>query len=215
MTYEKCPNCNRSLKGFLSASLVTQSKTNFINNQTGKNAEAYCSTCSTLLLNDLGKKLKSEKDEIEKRLKQIVGNIPVLTCPAPVNCSYDVIDMITAQTTSGTGFATELSRSFNDFFGTTSNASNQKILKATEICKADLRIQCIKKGGNAIISTDIDYSEIGSGSSNMLMVCISGTAIKVNNLDFFNENKREYVQEAIDLTEKLLAIDSLTSNNNF
>lgn len=114
--------------------------------------------------------------------------------------------MITAQTTSGTGFATELSRSFNDFFGGASNTTNKKILNATNLCKSDLRIQCVKMGGNALISTDIDYSEIGAGSTNMLMVCMSGTAIKVSDVKMFSDKNQQYILEIIELTEKLEAI---------
>ncbi|WP_207503760.1 heavy metal-binding domain-containing protein [Telluribacter humicola] len=129
-----------------------------------------------------------------------------MTSPAPANWDYEVIGMITAQTTSGTGFLTELSRDFNDFFGTSSNTSSRKVEAATRICKADLRVQCVRLGGNAIISTDIDFSEIGSGSSNMLMVCMAGTAIKVKELANINEDRKNSILEVIELTQKLEAI---------
>ena len=61
-------------------------------------------------------------------------------------------------------------------------------------------------GGNAIISTDIDFNEIGAGSTNMLMVCMAGTAIKVLDINMFNSKSRESILEVIELTEKLDAI---------
>lgn len=207
MNLDKCPNCGKSVKGFFSsATLIPETKTAFINTHLDLKFEAYCTDCSYELLNKIAREFRQQKNEIENRLKQIVHYIPVLSSPAPHEWKYDILDMITAQTTSGTGFATELSRTFNDFFGGTSNTTNKKIIDATNLCKADLRIQCVKMGGNAIISTDIDFNEIGSGSTNMLMVCMAGTAIKVLDINMFNEKSREYILEVIELTEKLDAI---------
>ncbi len=210
MDYEKCPNCGKSLKGFLGADLLLPSKVDFINKHTQQNKEAYCSSCSKPLLANIANNFRKQKDEIENRLKQIIHIVPVMTSPAPVKWAYEVIGMVTAQTTSGTGFATELSRSFNDFFGSSSNATNQKILRATNLCKADLRVQCVRQGGNAIISTDIDFNEIGSGSTNMLMVCMAGTAIRVTDMENFSAKSRDTIIEVIELTEQLEAINQET-----
>jgi uncharacterized protein YbjQ (UPF0145 family) len=204
MNLEKCPNCGKALKGFFSTvSLIPETKTEFINKHLDLNSEAYCTDCSVEYLNKLARSFQQQKSDIENRLKQIIHYIPVISSPAQYDWKYEVLDMITAQTTSGTGFATELSRSFNDFFGGTSNTTNKKIINATSLCKSDLRIQCVKMGGNAIISTDIDFNEIGSGSTNMLMVCMAGTAIKVLDVNMFNSKSRDYILEVIELTEKL------------
>lgn len=210
MNYDKCPNCGKSLKGFLSADLLFQSKTTFINKHLNENKEAYCTACSSSLLSKIANDFRRQKGDIENRLKQIIHFIPVMTSPAPVKWGYEVIGMVTAQTTSGTGFATELSRSFNDFFGTGSNATNQKISRATSLCKADLRVQCVRQGGNAIISTDIDFNEIGAGSTNMLMVCMAGTAIRVTEMENFTAKNRDIIIEVIELTEQLEAINQET-----
>jgi uncharacterized protein YbjQ (UPF0145 family) len=207
MNLDKCPNCGKSVKGFFStATLISESKTEFINKHLDLSSEAYCNLCSYDYLNQIARSFQQQKNDIENRLKQIIHYIPILSSPAPHEWKYEILDMITAQTTSGTGFTTELSRSFNDFFGGTSNTTNKKILTATNLCKSDLRIQCVKMGGNAIISTDIDYNEIGSGSTNMLMVCMAGTAIKVLDIEMFNSKSRESILEVIELTEKLDAI---------
>jgi uncharacterized protein YbjQ (UPF0145 family) len=158
------------------------------------------------LLNRIADTFRKQKAEIESRLQQIIHFIPVMTCPTPVNWEYEVLGMVSAQTTSGTGFATELSRSFNDFFGSGSQTTNRKIERATNLCKSDLRVQCVRQGGNAVISTDIDFNEIGAGSTNMLMVCMAGTAIRVTNMENFSTKNRDTIIEVIELTEKLEAI---------
>ncbi len=206
MNYEKCPNCGKSLNGFLSADLILQSKVEFINKHLKMDNVTYCTSCSKPLLNKIAQNFNAQKSQIEIRLKEIIHYIPVLSSPAPIKWDYEVIGLVSAQTTSGTGFATELSRSFNDFFGSGSNATNQKIARATNLCKADLRIQCVREGGNAIISTDIDFSEIGSGSTNMLMVCMAGTAIRVTDMTNFSIKSRDTIIEIIELTEQLEAI---------
>lgn len=210
MTVDRCPNCNKSLTSFFSpAELIPQPKTDFLNKYLNADKSAYCSSCSTELLSKIANDFRKQKDDIETRLQQIIHHIPILTSPPPVKWEYEVIGMISAQTTAGTGFATELSRSFNDFFGSGSNATNRKIASATIFCKADLRIQCVRNGGNAIASTDIDFNEIGAGSTNMLMVCMAGTAIQVTDIINFNPKSRDAILEVVDLVGKLEAIAQL------
>jgi uncharacterized protein YbjQ (UPF0145 family) len=212
MSNNKCPNCDASLKGMFSpAVLIPQSKTDFINKHLSQDKEAYCSDwgCSGRLLDKIAQSFSKQKSEIETRLKRIIQAIPILTSPAPFKWEYEIIDMISAQTTSGTGFVMELSRSFNDFFGAGSNATNQKVESATNLCKADLRIQCVRLGGNAVISADIDFNEIGSGSSNMLMVCMAGTAIRITDMKVFNSKRSDTIAEIVELTEQLESIAKL------
>ena len=180
MNFDKCPNCDKSLNGFFSADLLLESKVKFINKHLKQEKEAYCTNCSKPLLKKIADTFRQQKSDIEKRLQQIIHFIPVMTSPSPVNWDYEVLGMVSAQTTSGTGFATELSRSFNDFFGSGSQTTNRKIGRATNLCKADLRVQCVRQGGNAIISTDIDFNEIGAGSTNLFIVCMAGTAIRLH-----------------------------------
>lgn len=205
--FEKCPNCGKSLKGFFnSVILIDESKTQFINKFTNNNKEGYCTYCYEDLYYGIIANKGKQKEEIETRLKQIINFLPIMTSPAPIKWEYEIIGLVTAQQTAGTGFYTELSRNFNDFFGSGSNATNKKIKSATEACQADLRVQCSKLGGNAIISTDIDFNEIGSGSTNMLMVCMAGTAIRVTNMENFSERMRDYLSEISELTYNLDAI---------
>ncbi len=170
--------------------LTNNEQTEFVNKFLKQDKEGYCTNCYADQIDTVYIQMDEKKKTLIEELMDSIPCVPIITGPAPYKWDYEIIGIITTQITAGTGFATELSRSIADLLGTTSTASNKKVSLATETCKADLRLQCIKEGGNAIISTDIDFNEIGSGSSNMLMVCMAGTAIKVNDLNYFSEKSR-------------------------
>lgn len=210
MNYTKCPNCNSSLTGFISKEkIISDDKTAFINKMLNATKPAYCTACFHQQSENIKSQYENKKIGITKNLNETIQSLSILTCPPPINWEYEVIDMITAQTTSGTGFLTELSRGVNDFLGATSNRSNQKILNAIELCKADLRSQCTKLGGNSIVSIDIDLSEVGSGSSNMLMVCIAGTAIRVTNTVVLGTGKANNLAKIEQLTKDLTEVTEI------
>jgi len=73
---------------------------------------------------------------------------------------------------------------FKDFFagvrdivGGRSAAYEKELEKAREIAFAEITERAQALGADAIVGIDIDYETIGSGS--MLMVAVSGTAVKL------------------------------------
>ena len=111
--------------------------------------------------------------------------------------------MVTGQSVTGTGIISELASSFTDIFGMQSGRFGNKIKEGENICKAQLRLAAAHLGASAVIGTDIDYSEVGGGKG-MLMVCMSGTAIKLDNLEVLNS----------DTAEKLSDIENIASTYN-
>lgn len=92
--------------------------------------------------------------------------------------SYEPIGIVTAQTVTGTGIFSDVASAFTDLFGTQSGTYNTKLREGENFCKASLQSQAIELGGNAVLAVDVDYAEVG-GQRAMLMVCMTGTAIKV------------------------------------
>ncbi len=76
----------------------------------------------------------------------------------------------------GTGFLSDLSASFNDMFGTTSEAMEGKLSNAKRIAQERMIANSIKIGANAIIGVDFDVNIMGS---NMIVVSTNGTAVVI------------------------------------
>lgn len=187
MIYKICPNCNKKLDGILTSRYILKdANIAFINEISEVSKEAYCNECGSVLLNDYKSKIESEKQELIKELKKQLHIVPILTMNNPTNWDYDPIGIISAQSVIGTGLLSEISSSWADFLGGQSDALSNKLLQGENLCKDKLRFSALLLGGNAIIATDIDYSEVGGGKG-MLMVCMAGTAVKVKSWsDNFN-----------------------------
>ncbi len=193
---ENCPNCNADLKNsFLKKNeLISKNKTEVINEYYDKKSSAYCSKCGNEIYFKYKKELEKEKIQIRKKLNDIITYIPVITVHSPVNWKYKILEMVTGQSSTGTGVLTEFTSSFTDLFGAQSAKHNQKIKAGEQMCFAQLRKQTLDLGGNAVIATDIDYSEIGSGKG-ILMVCMSGTAILLENTEILGSEKENAIKE--------------------
>ncbi len=74
---------------------------------------------------------------------------------------------------------------FKDFFagirdivGGRSAAYEAELRKAKDIALAEMQAEAQRLGANAVIGVDLDYENLGA-QGGMLMVCASGTAVKV------------------------------------
>ncbi|MCL4111631.1 UNVERIFIED_CONTAM: hypothetical protein GTU68_002047 [Idotea baltica] len=110
--------------------------------------------------------------------------------------------MVTGQSTTGTGVFSDFYSSITDLFGMQSNSYNKKLKGGEDLCYAQVRLQALKLGGNAVIATDLDYSEVGV-EKGMLMVCMAGTAIKLRNTNVLGEKIKNNVEEITFCSERL------------
>ena len=65
-----------------------------------------------------------------------------------------------------------------DIVGGRAGAYEKELNRAREIALKDMEESARELGANAIVGIDLDYEVIGSGGS-MMMVSVSGTAVKV------------------------------------
>ena len=84
--------------------------------------------------------------------------------------------IVSGEIVLGTGFLSELSAGLSDIMGNSSSAMGGKISTAKQAALRDLKINCIKRGANAVIGVDLDFMTIGA---NMIVACASGTAVLV------------------------------------
>lgn len=187
-----CPNCGAELKRamFGSNHPYKQLVVTFINQFTSSTALGYCEKCGSSLVNQARTNAIEQQKAMSSTLNQHIHHIPLLSLQTPPGWHYQPLGLVTGQSVTGTGVFSEFASSWTDFFGAQSKAYNSKISGGEQICQTQLRLKCIELGGNAILGTDIDYAEVG-GQKGMLMVCMTGTAVLLENTDIMGAERIE------------------------
>jgi len=200
----ECPNCKHAIKtGFIGTNnFLDQEDINIINEYHETKNDVYCDKCGKELYTIYKNRLLNERKELSEKITSLITFIPVVSIHSPLNWDYEVIGLVTGQSTTGTGVFAEFYSSFTDFFGTQSKSYNKKIKGGENLCKFQIRKQTIDLGGNAIVATDIDYSEVG-GEKGMLLVCMTGTAIKLKNLEILGQNEFNKINELFILNNRI------------
>lgn len=117
--------------------------------------------------------------------------------------------MVTGQSTTGTGVVTEFASNFTDLLRAQSGRINSKIKAGKDLCFSQLRKQALDLGANAVIATHIDC-----GGKGMLMVCMAGTAIILNNPEVLGEERASNLRSLSQLNNRLNHILDLEINAN-
>lgn len=84
--------------------------------------------------------------------------------------------VVSGQVVLGTGFLSEFTASFADFFGEESNKFADKLEQAKNAAMMKLIDKSLEKGGNALIGVDFDYITF---RNNMIGVVANGTSVLV------------------------------------
>ncbi|PWD66842.1 heavy metal-binding domain-containing protein [Pectobacterium parmentieri] len=86
--------------------------------------------------------------------------------------------VVTGEAILGANIFRDFFASIRDVVGGRSGAYEKELRKARQIAFKELQEQAEDLGANAIVGIDLDYETVGKDSS-MLMVTVSGTAVKV------------------------------------
>lgn len=138
MSYKHCPHCQKKLDGLMTTRIILKDSTNaFINQFNFPNSEAYCNAteCGPALIENYKQEIAIKRAELNKEILAKIVLIPIVTTNSPLNWNYDILDIVSAQSVSGTGFFSEMSGSWADFTGGQSNAMIDKLSIGEEICK--------------------------------------------------------------------------------
>lgn len=85
--------------------------------------------------------------------------------------------LVSGEAIMGANIFKDIFASIRDIVGGRSQAYEQELQKAKQIAIDEMTAKAQAMGANAVIGVDIDYESISMGSSNMLMVAASGTAV--------------------------------------
>jgi uncharacterized protein YbjQ (UPF0145 family)/DNA-directed RNA polymerase subunit RPC12/RpoP len=208
-----CPSCGTKLKNGLLSSvrILLKNEIEIIRAFHDKKSEAYCTKCGTELFNKYKSKILEEQDDLHKSIQSVISAVPVVSLQNPLNWDYEVIGMVTGQSTTGTGVISEFTASFSDLFGVQSNKFNKKLKNGEDLCFAQIRKQALDLGGNAVIATDIDYNEVGS-EKGMLMVCMAGTAINLKNTELLGQQRSKDLEILKQYYKRLSYLNTFDTN---
>ncbi len=212
--FTECPYCKTKLKSGLlsSVTLLNDDKIDIINEYSDEQFDAYCTKCGNELYSICSQLLIEEKKKLTLEIYDLMGSIPVISIHTPYKWEYEILEMVTGQSTTGTGVISEFTSSFTDLFGTQSKHYNQKLKYGENMCFAQLRKQTLDLGGNAVIGTDIDYSEVG-GQKGMLMVCMGGTAINITNIEVLGKDRADNIVKIKELIERMDELNEYNLDN--
>jgi uncharacterized protein YbjQ (UPF0145 family) len=90
----------------------------------------------------------------------------------------EYLGVVAGETILGTNFFRDFFAKIRDVVGGRSGAYEKELARARAIAFQEIQEEALKVGANAIVGIDLDYEVMGETGS-MLMVSISGTAVRV------------------------------------
>lgn len=89
----------------------------------------------------------------------------------------EYLGVVTGEAILGANVVKDLFAGVRDLVGGRSGAYEKELRRAREIAMQEMEESASGLGANAVIGVDLDYEAVGGGS--MLMVTVSGTAVRV------------------------------------
>jgi uncharacterized protein YbjQ (UPF0145 family) len=87
------------------------------------------------------------------------------------------LGVVTGETILGANIMKDVFAGIRDIVGGRSAAYEKELRKAREIATQEMTAAAQELGANAVIGIDLDYETVAGG--NMLMVTVSGTAVRL------------------------------------
>lgn len=181
----KCMKCGTNTSGFFASTfLYGKEYTDLWRNAGIECPDEVCKDCAEPF------QLAYEKAKASERLAReiAISKIHVVTLSTlPIHAKYRIIDMVSFQSTLGTGFFSEFGSDISNIFGTEVNMMNEKMNTSVNKCKDAMRVLAYNIGANAVIGVDFDFS---SNTRDATTVAAQGTAIYLENIEEVFMDKR-------------------------
>jgi len=88
------------------------------------------------------------------------------------------LGVVTGEAIMGANMFKDLFAGIRDLVGGRSSAYEKELGNAREVAFQEMRERAAALGANAVVGVDIDYEVLGQNNG-MLMVSVSGTAVKI------------------------------------
>lgn len=92
----------------------------------------------------------------------------------------DYLGLVFGEVVTGVDFVRDIGAGFRDFFGGRSKSYESELIEAREAAISEMKLRAGDLGADAVVGCKVDYEILGA-SNGMLMVTISGTAVKFTN----------------------------------
>jgi uncharacterized protein YbjQ (UPF0145 family) len=89
----------------------------------------------------------------------------------------EYLGVVTGEAILGANIVKDLFAGIRDIVGGRSGAYEEELRRAREIAMEELAAEATQRGADAVVGIDLDYETVGQGS--MLMVTVSGTAVRL------------------------------------
>ncbi|HHV12731.1 MAG TPA: putative heavy metal-binding protein [Clostridiales bacterium] len=90
----------------------------------------------------------------------------------------DYLGVVFGEVISGVNFIKDFTAGLSNFFGGRSGTYEEELINAREQALHELQQRAYQMGADAVVGIDVDYEVLGSDNG-MLMVTVSGTAVKI------------------------------------
>lgn len=118
-----------------------------------------------------------------RKIGEIASSI-LVTTEAFVEGVEERLGVVTGQCALGMHIFRDFTAEIRDIVGGRSRAYQRAIKEAKDQCMADMRVEAVELGANAVVAVDLDFNEITGGGGlfggkGMIMVVATGTAVRI------------------------------------
>lgn len=186
---QSCANCGQKFKDghFRSNQPLKAGRLAVLNEFSSGKLDGACDMCGAPAYDKALKTLNSEVLDLDSAVARDCALIPIVSINSPSCWNYQSIGIVTAQSVTGTGIFSDVTSTVTDLVGSQSNTYIDKIARGEMMCCSILRMKALALECNAILAADVDYAEVG-GARAMLMVCMTGTAVRLQNIDILGQD---------------------------
>lgn len=143
--------------------------------------EGLCLDCAAKMHKIRNERRNEERNKVEQEQQKLVGKIEAILLTTETTLNLKItkrIEIVTAEVAYGMNIFKDLFAGVRDIVGGRSEAVQTTMRDARRTALYELKKEANSVGANAVVGVDLDYVEL-SGSSNMVMLVASGTAVVI------------------------------------